>query len=343
MRSALAFALAALLVFAPIGCSKSSKKASETGGTGSSTFGYAPNKVLVKVDGRDITGRDLDQQAKMLIKQVEGRVDSAQLVSMMPTVKQQAVDNAINRVLIEQTVRKMNLMPAKERVDARIADYRKNFVSDEAFNEDVKKNGLDKESLRSEVEIGLAAESLFAMRTAKLKPVSAAEIKAFYDSNKDKFQQPEQVRASHILVKVEKDDAEAVRAQKREKAAKILADLKKGADFAEQAKLNSDDPSNKERGGDLGFFQHGQMVPEFESAAFALKVGAMSGVVETPFGFHIIKVTDRKTPQPVPFDQVKQNIEMYLSDKQKNDALSAYFDSLRNAAKVQFMDSSLVR
>jgi peptidyl-prolyl cis-trans isomerase C len=340
MRTALTIALAAMLAFASVGCSK--KGGGEKGGSGSSAL-LEPGKVLVKVNGQDITERDIDQQQKMIVQQLQGRVDSAQLAGMMPTVKGQAVENAINRLLLEQTMKKLGISSSKEQVDQRIADYRKNFVSEDAFEKDLAKSGLTKGTLRKEVEVGLAAEQLFNRRTANVKPPTEAEIRAFYDANKERFEHPEQVRASHILVKVNEGDTEEQRAQKKAKAEKILADLKKGADFAEQAKQNSDDTGNKDKGGDLGYFERGQMVPEFETAAFALKIGQLSGVVKSPFGYHIIKVTDRKKAEPVPFDQVKQNISMYLADQKKNEALAAYFDSLRAASKIEYMDSSLVR
>ena len=345
MRGAVTIALAAILAFAPAGCSKkgSEKGAGQTDSLKALTGSFEPGKVFVKVNGRAITGRDLGQQERMLMQQFQGRVDSAQLATMMPTIKKQAVDNAINRLLIEQTMKKLNLKATKEQIDSRMDSYRKNFVSEEAFVQDLAKNGLTKESLRNEIEVGLAAEDLFNRRTANIAPPTDAEVRGFYDGNPERFQQPEQVRASHILVQVNKEDTDAVRAEKKGKAQKILADVKKGADFAAQAKLHSDDAGNKDKGGDLGYFQAGAMAPEFETAAFALKVGGMSGVVESPFGYHIIKVTDRKKPQTVPFEQVKQNISMYLAEQKKNQALTTYFDSLRTASKIEYKDSSLVR
>jgi len=341
MKVALTIVLAATLAFASTGCSK--KGEGQANGSKTSTLSLEPGKVLVKVNGKAVTKGDVDQQERILVQQLQGRVDSVQLASMMPTVKKQAAENAINRLLIEQTMKKLDIKASKEQIDSRVDSYRKNFVSEEAFVQDLTKNGLTKESLRYEVEVGLAAEKLFSQRTAGLKPPTDAEIRTFYDSSRERFEQPEQLRASHILVKVNEADTDVERGQKKAKAEKILADLRKGADFSQQAKQNSDDPGNKDKGGDLGFFQRGQMVPQFETAAFALKTGALSGVVETPFGYHIIKVTDRKKAQPVPFDQVKRDIAMYLADQKKNATLAAFFDSLRTASKIEYEDSSLVR
>jgi len=190
--------------------------------------------------------------------------------------------------------------------------------------------------------MGIQAEALFNRRTANLKPATEQEARLFYDNNEDRFVQSERVRASHILLTVNKDETDAARAQKKAEAQRILGELKKGTDFAEAARKYSGCPS-KEQGGDLGYFERGRMVPEFETAAFGLKTGQLSGVVETQFGYHIIKVTDHAKASTVPFDQAKQNIEQYLAQQKKQQALTAYFDSLRSVSKIQFLDSSFAR
>jgi parvulin-like peptidyl-prolyl isomerase len=337
MRAAVLIALAAILAFASADCSKKGSNGAQTGANKSSEAG----KVLVKVNGTNITQQDLDQQEKIIMQQVQGRADSAQIASMMPTIRKQAAENAVNRVLIEQTLKKLGITAPKDQVDTRMDYYRKNFVSEDAFLNDLTKKGLDKESLRHEIEIGLEAEDLFNKRTAALKPPTDEQIKAYYDGNPDRFQQPAQVKVSHILIAVDKAATPAQKAEKKQTAVKVLAELKKGADFAEEAKKYSDDPGNKDKGGDLGFISKGQTVPEFEKVAFTLKKGALSGVVETSYGFHILKVTDQKKAEKIALDQAKQNISMYLTDQQKNENLMAYFDSLRAASKIQYVDTSL--
>jgi peptidyl-prolyl cis-trans isomerase D len=121
------------------------------------------------------------------------------------------------------------------------------------------------------------------------------EIAEYYELNKDdKFNEPEQVRARHILVKVASDATEEQKAAARKRAADLLAKVKAGGDFAALAKKSSDDPASAAKGGDLGFFPHDRMTPEFEKAAFALAPGTVSDLVETPFGFHIIKVEEHR-------------------------------------------------
>jgi peptidyl-prolyl cis-trans isomerase D len=134
--------------------------------------------------------------------------------------------------------------------------------------------------------------------------VSQADLLKAYNDNIQQYTTPEQVRASHILLKTEGKDDAAVKA----KAEAILKEAKAGADFAELAKKNSEDESNAKNGGDLDYFGRGRMVPEFDTAAFAMETGQISDLVKTQFGYHIIKLTDKKPGTTRPLDEVKQQL-----------------------------------
>lgn len=161
------------------------------------------------------------------------------------------------------------------------------------------------------------------------------------------FSEPAQVRASHILVSVDEvaDDATeeehaAAARQKEEAKAKIddlLAQVKGGSDFAEVASQNSDCPSGQQ-GGDLNFFTRGQMVKPFEDVAFALDVGEISDVVETRFGYHIIKVTDKKEQREVPYEELKERFKEALTQQKVNNGMNAWFNELRSSANIEIME-----
>jgi len=139
--------------------------------------------------------------------------------------------------------------------------------------------------------------------------VSEAEVKAWYEGHKDKFQQPEERRASHILIASEKLGKDKAKA----KAEEVFKAVQKNpAGFADLAKKNSDDPGSAEKGGDLGFFGSGMMVKPFEEATFKLKEGEISGIVESDFGFHIIKLTGIHAAKEKPLAEVKGEIEAEL-------------------------------
>jgi len=136
-------------------------------------------------------------------------------------------------------------------------------------------------------------------------------LRDYYGKNIAIYQRPGRVKARHILIRPDAKEEDGIKAKKEalEKARKILADIKKGADFSEIAKKHSQDPGSSPRGGDIGYFGRGAMVKPFEDAAFALKKGQISGIVETEYGFHIIKADDKEEEGVLPFEKVKKDIE----------------------------------
>jgi peptidyl-prolyl cis-trans isomerase C len=168
---------------------------------------------------------------------------------------------------------------------------------------------------------------------SKKKPTDK-EIMAFYKKNKDKFMMPETARARHILIKIEPGDTDKVKAEKKAKAEDLRKQLLGGANFAELAVKNSDDAS-KVSGGDLGVFARGMMVKPFEDAAFSQKIGEIGPVIETEFGYHIILVTERSAPKPIPLDKdIKARIAAFLNGQKLQEAHDALIKSLREKANV---------
>jgi peptidyl-prolyl cis-trans isomerase D len=147
--------------------------------------------------------------------------------------------------------------------------------------------------------------------------LSEADLRAYYEQNNASLAQQERRRASHILLTVDASAAEADKAKVRQQAEALLAELRQAPDrFAELARTRSQDPGSAAQGGDLDFFQRSDMVKPFADAVFALQKGAISDVVETEFGFHIIRLTDIRTPAPEPFDAARPRLETELKRQQ---------------------------
>ncbi len=161
--------------------------------------------------------------------------------------------------------------------------------------------------------------------------VSEKDVKDYYDAHKAEFAANSQIRASHILVKTE------------EEAKKIAEQLKKGADFATLAKEKSIDTGSAKNGGDLGFFSRGQMVPEFERAAFSLKKGEVSAPVKTQYGYHLIKVTDRKEGTPLEFDKVKDLLTQKLTAEKQKAVFDSYIEGLKSSYKVEINKDAIAK
>ena len=229
-----------------------------------------------------------------------------------------------------------------------LPDYAQQMFTDDAgkekfLNEIINKELLYKEAVKKGYDKGqdylkkveefkklsLVSELFEKEIMAKAK-VSDQEVKDYYDKNRDDFIVAKEIRASHILVKTE------------DEAQKVLSRLKKGEKFEAIAKAVSIDTGSAKNGGDLGFFKKGQMVPEFERAAAALKVGEItSAPVKSPFGYHSIKVTDKKTGDAIPFDKVHDLVSQKLSGEKQKTVFDAYLAELKKTHKVEINKEAL--
>ena len=172
--------------------------------------------------------------------------------------------------------------------------------------------------------------SLF-LKEEVIKKVSSheGELKNYYDTHLDEFiDVPEQVRARHILLRLQQNAAEEEKRKIIERAESIIKLLKDGADFSKMAKIHSDDPGTKSRGGDLGFFGRGRMVKTFEEAVFSMKVGEISGPIQTNFGIHIIKLEEKREAKYKPFEKIKDQVEKRVIEEKQKKAVLDYVENL---------------
>jgi len=201
------------------------------------------------------------------------------------------------------------------------------LVKKEILYQEAVKKGLDKDpeylkKVEDYKKITLIGSLLEKEIEAKSK-VTEKDVKDYYDKHKEEISSVSQIKASHILVKTE------------DEANKIYESLKKGANFTELAKKNSIDPGSAKNGGDLGFFSKGQMVPEFEAAAAKLRIGEISQPVKTKYGYHIIKVADKKLGKPIEFDKVKGLLSQRVAAEKQKEAFDSYLENLKKSYKVE--------
>ncbi len=187
-----------------------------------------------------------------------------------------------------------------------------------------------------------AKYALIDASKVQTSPVTDAELQKYYNDHRTEFQVPERVRVAHILIapkpgKDGKPDDAAAKA----KADDLLKQLKAGGDFAALAKANSDDPGSAQQGGELGWVSRKQTVPEFESAAFGLNPGQLSGVVHSQFGYHIIKGEEKQAAHPQSFDEVKTQIAAILNQQKKAEAMNKYVDQLQSSVRSQGFDNAV--
>jgi peptidyl-prolyl cis-trans isomerase C len=195
--------------------------------------------------------------------------------------------------------------------------------------------GLTPDILRQEVRESLRIESLLSKNLGDVKKPTKEEIDAFYKEHAKEFQTPERVHASHILVATKPDDSAEVKAQKRQQLAQMQDEVKKGGDFAQLARDHSDCPS-KSQGGDLGYFERGKMVKAFDDVAFQMKPGEVSDIVETQFGYHLIKVSEHQQAGTVTREQADKDISGFLEQQNRQKAVEGYLQKLRGTAKIEY-------
>ena len=205
------------------------------------------------------------------------------------------------------------------------------LVMRELILQQAAKDGVDKskdvEEKMAELKKRIIVDTYLKKKVETNAKISDEELKSFYEKNLDKFKADEQVRASHILVKTEQE------------AKDILAQLKGGAKFEELARAKSVD-SSASKGGDLGWFGKGNMVPVFEKTAFGLKEGETSGIVKSEFGYHIIKLTGKRSAGTRPLEEVKEQIRAALAPQKQQQAFMQLKEELRKGAKIELKDQA---
>jgi peptidyl-prolyl cis-trans isomerase C len=288
-------------------------------------------KVAV-VNGSVITQEDFDRDMA-LVEERMAAMGSLPSESEMADVKKEVLENLINLELLYQESRKEGKKAEAAEVDQQMAALKERFPNKEDFQAALKSRNLTESDVRGQIEKGMSIQRLIEGRFDKIE-ISEKEAKEYYDSHQDLFMQPEQVRASHILIKVDSGAEEAKKVEARKKLEEIRKKIQEGGDFEAMAEEFSEDSSGKQ-GGDLGYFGRGQMVKPFEEAAFSLKPGEMSGLVESPFGYHLIKVTDRKPENVVPYEEIKEKLEEYLKQEKMNKEVAQYISSLKEKADVE--------
>ncbi len=261
-------------------------------GGGSKSEAKKEGKVLAEVNSGTITTGDFDRELKNLPEYLKSMAET-------PQGRKEMLETMVIRELILQQASKDGIDKGAD-IEEKLQDLKKRLIV-EAF-------------LKKKVE----AES----------KVSDEDMQKFYQQNKEKFKSGDQIKASHILVKTEKE------------AKEILAQIKGGGNFEELAKKSSVD-SSATKGGDLGWFGKGSMVPAFEKAALALKEGQISEIVKSDFGFHIIKLTGKRAAGIRPFEEVKDQIKGAIMPTKQQEVFQKIKDELKKSAKVSIKDDVL--
>ena len=320
--------------------------------------------VIIKVNNQDITKAQFERAYQNAAKNsqlaqmgIEIPEDENNLMYLM--LKDRVINDLVVKELIKQEFEKRNISVTKADTEKERKKMIDKLGSKEKFNEILKQNGISnsqfEEDLTQEIKMRKLVDIIHPVK------VTDAQAKVFYDKNVSKFKYPDKVRASHILImanpmeikeKIRAKNSAMTEAELNVQVQKeMLARYQKAQSIATQIKTTpekfeaiardeSDDTMTAKNGGDVGFFAQKDMVKPFADAAFKQKPNTISDVVQTPYGFHIIKVTDRMAAGQEPFIKVKEQVKMFLAAQEQSKALELFINDLRSHAIIQYVNAS---
>jgi len=326
--------------------------------------GGVVNKVVAIVNGEVIFSDDLERAVSPAIEQFKKlSVPDQQTEERINELRKLALEQLIEERLLVQEGKKRNIKITKYEVSQAINKLKLQFKSEEEFNQELKKQKLTPTAFEKRVQEQLIAIKLIEEEVkSKVVPPTESEAKSLFDKVVAKMENKpiagisskeeeelnllaqllrratsERVRVRHILIRVDKDATEAEKRKAREKIEKVLSRIKKGEDFGDLAKEYSEDAGSRENGGDLGYIVKGdgKDVPEFEKVAFQLQVGGVSGIVETKYGYHIIKCEEKRAAVKPKFEELKNDFLGYIFQRRSEEEYKKFVNKLKEKATIK--------
>lgn len=280
------------------------------------------DKTVATVDGIEVRQKEVDAYMNFVNSQSQDG-ESAQSEEELKTLEVNIIDSLIVIKLLEKYAEENNIAISRQEIDEQVETLSNTYNSEEDFESALKSMGIDRKFLEDYLKSQMISNKIYERITANVD-VTDEEVKSYYDDNKEEFLVPAQIKASHILavfpwIEDGSEETEEGRKEALDKIDMVEDKLKDGEDFEELARQYSDDQTTAENGGDLGYVSEGQMVEEFDRALFLLDEGETSDIVETIYGFHIIKAFDRKEEYYQDFKEIEEDLKIYLVDSYKSE------------------------
>ncbi|SMB86484.1 peptidyl-prolyl cis-trans isomerase C [Desulfonispora thiosulfatigenes DSM 11270] len=289
-----------------------------------SLTGCQSKDYVAKVNDEVITRDELDNKVVQIAASEGLNLEDPQYASFKDYFDLQVLNQIIDEKLLMKQAEKKNIKADSKVVDEKLAQIKGQFASDKEYKEYYEKQfKMSEKEIKQVVTDSIIMEKLFAEITKDVKITT--DLQTYYNENKEEFNQPEKIKAKHILVETEKEAKEILKQVTENKA-----------DMEKLAQEKSIDPSAKENKGNLGYFPRGSMVPEFEEVAFALNAGEIAKEpVKSQFGYHIIQVEDKVAAKQLSFEEAKGQIEDKLLTGAKNNKVMEYLTEVRKEAKIE--------
>jgi peptidyl-prolyl cis-trans isomerase C len=308
-------------------------------------FMAACSPAVASVNGIEVTQAEVDEYVNFILSQDP---EGGQFLTEedMKELEVNIIDSLLVVKLLEQYAGENSITASQEEIDLQMDSIIASYESESVFEADLKEKDVNRSFLENELKNQILRNKIFTEATMEVI-VTEEQAKQYYDENMEaQFTSPERIRVSHILSifpwvqddSIEENDGDKEEA--RNKIKFVQEQLGKGAEFGDMAREFSDDTSNSADGGDLGFITRGQMVEEFENAAFALEIDEVSGIVETEFGYHLIKLFDREEAGIQAFEDVKDDISNYIAELNKLEKWEEFIMSLIEDAEIIYLTGS---
>jgi peptidyl-prolyl cis-trans isomerase SurA len=294
------------------------------------------SSIAVLVNDEPITTYELAKEQEAL---KSGMADSSSLATTTgkEQLRQAALDSLVNKKLIEQKIRELDIKVSDDEVRQAIEDVKKtNNITEENLQAALAARGISYDAYKAQLKEQLERLRLISLEVRSKIQISDKEIQEYYTAHAGSFQVDEAFHARQIFFAIPPKATEAEQKRIAEKAEKVLREAKGGADFAELARKYSDDASGKE-GGDLGFLKKGDLLKDFENALVSLKPGEVSGLIRTPAGIHIIKLEEYRSGKQQNFESVKREIEDLLFKQKSEERFNEWLEGLRKKAAIEIV------
>jgi len=303
----------------------------------------APDTVLVTVNGDPITNAQVTEALDKQVAAMKQQMPAGQAMpdAQIEQIRVSVMEMLAQKKILEQMMVEKGITVSDEELMqeiAKAAESRGQTLDD--IQAEVEQIGMTMEDIKSQVRPQVQMQKL--AQAALKEPEMLAKAQAFYADNPSYFEVPEQLRASHVLIEVAQDATEEEKAAARQEAEEVLAKAKAGDDFAALAKEYSDDPGSKDTGGEYTFGR-GQMVKPFEDAAFSLEPDEVSDIVETQFGYHIIKLSEKTPASTTPFDEVNDQIASYLIQQQMQEEAVVQYSEAAQALRQKVQQQRMIQ
>jgi parvulin-like peptidyl-prolyl isomerase len=294
---------------------------------------------IVSVNGVDLYLNELNQEVQ-LIAPMEASFHGGMSAEKIHEIQQKALNALVDKELQYQDGLRNGVKLDADTLDAEVRLVEARFPSEADFRKALKASGFTEKALARYLERNEVSD-LMRKREVDEKAVIADEaVLRQYTENRQKYFKPVEYRASQILVKVDPSSNDEQKAKRREKAVEVLNKVQGGADFARVAEEESDDMT-RIKGGDLGYFHAGTTEAEFDDAVKRMTVGEIRGPIETIYGFHIIKLTDKKEPHQLEFDEIKDKIRKQMVDAEKKRLFEQWMKQLKESATIIFTKKAI--